>query len=84
MPHEDLRSRRFETASGIAALLFLAAARGPLDPAVVGPAACRRPSSSSPRASSWGRWPRAASEPGSTAASAGSPRPGRRRGRRSR
>jgi hypothetical protein len=39
MPHEDLRSRRFETASGIAALLLLTAARGPLDPAVVGAAA---------------------------------------------
>lgn len=43
MPHEDLRSRRFETASGIAALLFLAAARGPLDPAVVGAAAASAP-----------------------------------------
>ena len=39
MPHEDLRSRRFETVSGIGALLFLAATRGPLDPAVVGAAA---------------------------------------------
>lgn len=39
MPHQDLRSRRFETASGVASLLLLAAARGPLDPAVVGAAA---------------------------------------------
>ncbi|MGH3112214.1 MAG: hypothetical protein ACRDOP_01965, partial [Gaiellaceae bacterium] len=38
-----LRSRRFETASGIAALLFLAATRGPLDPAVVGAAAASAP-----------------------------------------
>jgi hypothetical protein len=43
MPHEDLRSRRFETASGIAALLVLAAARGPLDPAVVGAVAASAP-----------------------------------------
>jgi hypothetical protein len=43
MPHEDLRSRRFETASGIAALLLLAAARGPLDPAVVGAVAASAP-----------------------------------------
>jgi hypothetical protein len=43
MPHEDLRSRRFETASGIAALLLLTAARGPLDPAVVGAAAASAP-----------------------------------------
>jgi hypothetical protein len=43
MPHEDLRSRRFETASGIAALLLLTAARGPLDPAVVGAAAAAVP-----------------------------------------
>jgi hypothetical protein len=43
MPHEDLRSRRFETASGIAALLLLTAARGPLDPAVVGAVAASAP-----------------------------------------
>lgn len=43
MPHEDLRSRRFETGSGIAALLLLTAARGPLDPAVVGAVAASAP-----------------------------------------
>jgi hypothetical protein len=43
MPHDDLRSRRFEAASGVAALLLLAAARGPLDPAVVGAAAGSAP-----------------------------------------
>jgi len=43
MPHEDLRSRRFETASGSAALLLLTAARGPLDPAVVGAVAASAP-----------------------------------------
>jgi hypothetical protein len=43
MPHEDLRSRRFETASGLAALALLAVARGPLDPAVVGAAAGSAP-----------------------------------------
>jgi hypothetical protein len=36
LPHGDVASRRFEIASGTAALLLLAAARGPLDPAVVG------------------------------------------------
>jgi hypothetical protein len=43
VPHHDLRSRRFETTSGIAALLLLAAARGPLDPAVVGAVAASVP-----------------------------------------
>jgi hypothetical protein len=36
MPHQDIASRRFEIASGTAALLLLAARRGPLDPAVLG------------------------------------------------
>jgi hypothetical protein len=36
LPHHDLPSRRFELASGTAAVLLLAAARGPADPAVVG------------------------------------------------
>jgi hypothetical protein len=36
MPHHDIASRRFEIASGTAALLLLAARRGPLDPAVLG------------------------------------------------
>lgn len=36
VPHQDVASRRFETLSGLAGLALLAAARGPLDPAVVG------------------------------------------------
>jgi hypothetical protein len=36
-------SRRFETLSGIGGLVLLAAARGPLDPAVVGAAAASVP-----------------------------------------
>jgi hypothetical protein len=36
MPHHDVSSRRFELASGTVAVLLLAAARGPFDPAVVG------------------------------------------------
>ncbi len=36
VPHQDVASRRFETLSGIAGLGLLAAARGPLDPAVIG------------------------------------------------
>ncbi len=36
VPHQDVASRRFETLSGVAGLALLAAARGPLDPAVVG------------------------------------------------
>jgi hypothetical protein len=36
MPHQDLHSRRFELGSSTAAVLLLAAARGPLDPAVIG------------------------------------------------
>jgi hypothetical protein len=36
VPHQDVRSRRFETASGVAGLLLLAAAKGPLHPVVVG------------------------------------------------
>ena len=43
MPHEDLRSRRFETVSGFAGLLLLAATRGPLDPAFVGAVAASVP-----------------------------------------
>jgi hypothetical protein len=43
VPHDDLRSRRFESASGIAAVLLLAVARGPLDPAVVGAVAGSAP-----------------------------------------
>jgi hypothetical protein len=36
VPHQDVASRQFETVSGLAVLGLLAAARGPLDPAVVG------------------------------------------------
>jgi hypothetical protein len=43
MPHRDIPSRRFEIASGVAALLLVAARRGPLDPAVWGAAACSAP-----------------------------------------
>jgi hypothetical protein len=43
MPHHDIHSRPFEIASGIAALLFLATRRGPLDPAVLGAVAASVP-----------------------------------------
>jgi hypothetical protein len=43
VPHRDLPSRRFETASGTAGLLLLAASRGPLDPAVIGAVAASVP-----------------------------------------
>lgn len=36
VPHWDVASRRFETASGVAGLLLLAATRGPTSPAVIG------------------------------------------------
>jgi hypothetical protein len=36
MPHHDVSSRRFELATGTVAVLLLAAARGPFDPAVLG------------------------------------------------
>lgn len=36
VPHRDIASRRFEIGSGLALLALLAAARGPLDPAVIG------------------------------------------------
>jgi hypothetical protein len=35
-PHRDIPSTRFELASGVGAVLLLAARRGPLDPATVG------------------------------------------------
>ncbi len=43
MPHHDINSRPFEIASGVAGLLFLAAVRGPLDPAVLGAVAASVP-----------------------------------------
>lgn len=43
VPHEDIPSRRFEAASGLALLGLLAARRGPLDPTVIGGAACAAP-----------------------------------------
>jgi hypothetical protein len=43
MPHEDIFDRRFEIASGVAGVLLLAAARGPLDPAVSGALAASAP-----------------------------------------
>jgi hypothetical protein len=43
VPHQDVASRRFETLSGIGGIVLLAAARGPLDPAVVGAAAASVP-----------------------------------------
>jgi hypothetical protein len=43
MPHHDIPSRRFEIASGTAALLLLAARRGLLDPAVLGAVAASVP-----------------------------------------
>jgi hypothetical protein len=36
MPHQDIPSTTFELASGIGAVLLLAARRGPLDPATLG------------------------------------------------
>ena len=46
MPHRDIPSRRFEIASGVAALLLVAARRGPLDAATLGAAACSARTSS--------------------------------------
>ena len=43
MPHEDIVDRRFEIGSGIAAVVLLAASRGPLDPAVTGALAASAP-----------------------------------------
>jgi hypothetical protein len=43
MPHQDIASRRFELVSGVVLLAALAAARGPLSPAVVGAAAASAP-----------------------------------------
>jgi hypothetical protein len=43
LPHEDIRSRRFEIGSGVAGVLLLALRRGPLDPATIGAAASSAP-----------------------------------------
>jgi hypothetical protein len=43
VPHEDIRSRRFEIGSGLASLALLAARRGLLDPATVGAGASSAP-----------------------------------------
>ena len=43
MPHEDIVDRRFEIGSGVAAVVLLAAVRGPLDPAVTGALAASAP-----------------------------------------
>lgn len=43
VPHQDIRSLRFEKTSVAAALLALALVRGPLDPAVLGGAAAAAP-----------------------------------------
>jgi hypothetical protein len=43
LPHQDIADRRFEIGSGVAGVLLLAAARGPLDPAVTGALAASAP-----------------------------------------
>jgi hypothetical protein len=43
MPHQDIGDRRFEIGSGIAAVVLLALARGPFDPAVTGALAASSP-----------------------------------------
>ena len=43
VPHQDIRSRRFEIVSGVALLGLLALRRGLFDPAVLGGAACAAP-----------------------------------------
>jgi hypothetical protein len=43
VPHEDIASRRFELASGVAGLLMLARAFGPLDPRTLGAVASSLP-----------------------------------------
>jgi hypothetical protein len=43
MPHHDIGDRRFEIGSGVAAVLLLAATRGPFDPAVTGALAASAP-----------------------------------------
>jgi hypothetical protein len=43
MPHEDIFDREFEVGSGMAAVILLAALRGPFDPAVTGALAASAP-----------------------------------------
>ena len=43
VPHQDIASRRFEIASGVACLALLAARRGPFDPATLGGFAASAP-----------------------------------------
>lgn len=43
VPHQDIRSRGFEIASGVGLLGLLAVRRGLFDPAVLGGAACAAP-----------------------------------------
>lgn len=43
VPHKDIPSRSFETVSGAAAVLALAAARGPLDPVTLGAVSAAAP-----------------------------------------
>jgi hypothetical protein len=43
IPHQDIRSPRFELWSGIAGIALLAAARGPFDAATIGAAAASSP-----------------------------------------
>ena len=43
VPHQDIASRRFEIASGIACVGLLAARRGPFDPATLGALAASAP-----------------------------------------
>jgi hypothetical protein len=51
MPHGDIPDRRFEVGSGIAAVLLLAAVRGPLDPSVTGAFAASSPDLRAPLSS---------------------------------
>jgi hypothetical protein len=43
LPHQDIRSRRFEIGSGLAGVVLLAVRRGPLDPATLGAVATSAP-----------------------------------------
>ena len=43
MPHHDIRSRRFEIASGVACALAIAVRHGPLSPVTIGALAASAP-----------------------------------------